>query len=137
MGDHVTKKISVETRELRQKHFDKAIKALLKQGKPCKNSAHCMYFHDGERCAIGWLLTKPQAIKAEARHSCSPVKDLGEFMAIEWMQADWQFYNDLQSTHDFAEEYCEGDDNNAWLMSFHAHAIDFAKKYKLNTKVLD
>lgn len=112
-----------------QTAFDKVCRWLLRPDfERCVNGNVCVYWReDGNRCAIGHLLTEATAKLARGQN-CDTI-DLCEKLpsaALELDGVDFQLLQNLQTVHDERPPYL-----------FRDELSDIAAEYNLDTSVLD
>jgi hypothetical protein len=86
--------------QLTQETVDHMVQGLASQGwgvcKDVGGTGVCLYYREGTRCAVGWLISEEEA-KTLPR---SPVSELPSRVPVEVADAAWGALIALQSAHD-------------------------------------
>lgn len=126
-------------KELMQAFFDKAVGAVVAQGKPSMNETSCLYRGpDGTKCVIGHMLTDEQLSKYAIVENSTPESwgesILMELLPCEHMSDAQNFMSLLQEAHDDAgwdSETGKPHDEATFVRRFLIAANDVAARYEL------
>jgi len=114
----------------RQEAFDKAARHLLSTGKKSADSISCTY--SGSGCAIRPFIPDGEDPKKWDGHgSIMDIIIFNSKRVPNFIKADMDFFQDLQSTHDNCN------DGRDFLPKFIDRMRYLATEYDLNTEVLD
>jgi len=117
----------------KQEIFDKVATGLIKQGAPCLNTnGGCSYYHNGSRCAIGWLVDGETAKSFEETCPGEGVGRINEEFDIGFISDNLDFLFMLQDAHDETSQ----EPVEEWPQIFESKMEDIARDFNLDPSAL-